>query len=188
MGAAERLKLSYQDYLALERESDQRYEYLAGEAWAMAGGTPRHSGLKVNATIVVGSALGGGPCRVYDSDLKVRVAATGLATYPDLTVVCGGLERHPEDPNAITNPTLVFEVLSSTTERWDRGDKFLHFQRIPSLKQFVLVGQDEPRIEVYTRAQHGTWTYRVYAAGERVPLTSVGMELEVDALYRNLPD
>lgn len=188
MGAAEQLKLSYQDYLALERDSDQRYEYLDGEVWLMAGGTPRHSKLKINAASLLNSALGNGPCQAYDADLKVRVAATGLATYPDLTIVCGGIERHPEDANAVTNPTLALEVLSGTTERWDRGGKFLHFQQIPSLKHFVLVGQDEPQVEVFTRAEGGAWTYRRYGAGERVALGAVGLELEVDALYRNLPD
>jgi len=181
-------RMSYADYLALERQTDVRHEYINGEAFAMAGGTPRHSKLKTNLTIEVGGALGSGACQAYDSDLKVRIVATGMATYPDLTIVCGPLERHPEDPNAIANPTVVFEVLSDSTEAWDRGAKFSHLQRVPSLQHYVLVNQGGVRVERFTRIDAATWQYSAFGPGEVVELAAIGATLEVDALYRNLPD
>jgi Uma2 family endonuclease len=179
--------VSYRDYLDVEASSEERHEYLDGQIWAMSGGTPRHSRVKTNLLLDLGGLLGNGPCQVYDSDLRVRTLETGLATYPDLTVICGPLARHPEDPDAITNPTLVAEVLSPTTEGWDRGGKFRHLGLAEALQQYVLLSQDEPLVEVYTRAGDA-WELRRYGPGQRVPLPSVGGELEVDPLYRNLPD
>lgn len=181
-------RMSYADYLALEREADVRHEYINGEAFAMAGGTPRHAKLKTNLTGLMFAALGSGPCQAYDADLKVRIVATGMATYPDLTIVCGPLERHPEDPNAIANPTVVFEVLSDSTEAWDRGAKFSHFQRVPSLRHYVLVSQGGARVERFTRIDAATWQYTAFGPGEVVELAAIGASIEVDALYRNLPD
>jgi Uma2 family endonuclease len=179
--------VTYAGYLELEARSEERHEYLDGEVWAMSGGTPRHSRLKANLTAAFVNALGDSPCQPYDADLRVRSLETGLATYPDLTVICGPLVRHPEDPDAITNPTLVAEVLSPTTEAWDRGGKFRHLGRVGSLHQYVLLAQHEPLVEVYTRAGD-VWELRRYGPGQRVPLRSVGIELDVDPLYRNLPD
>lgn len=180
--------LTYGEYLALERETDARHEFLDGEAWLMAGGTPAHSKIKTNAAGVLHAALRGRPCQVYDSDLKVRVAATGLTTYPDLSVVCGALERHPEDRNAITNPTVWLEVLSGSTEGWDRGGKFMHAQQVASLAHYVLVSQDTRRVEVFTRGDDGGWSYRAFSVGTAVPLTALGVEVDVDALYEQLPE
>jgi len=178
--------LTYAEYLALERTTDTRHEYLAGAAWMISGGTPRHAGIKTNLTVAVATALGKTPCRPYDADLKIRVVATGLATYPDLSVICGGLETDPEDPNAVTNPAVLFEVLSPSTEAWDRGGKFQHAQQIPSLRHYVLIGQGEPFVEVYTRTDAG-WLYTTHRAGENAALTGIGATLAVDALYENLP-
>lgn len=178
--------LTYAEYLELERSTDMRHEYLAGEAWMMSGGTPRHAGIKTNLTTTVATALVRTPCRAYDADLKIRVVATGLATYPDLSVICGGLEIHPEDPNAGTNPTALFEVLSPSTEAWDRGGKFQHAQQIPSLRHYVLVSQDEPLVEVYTRSEGG-WLYTTHRAGEQIALAGLGATLAVDDLYLKLP-
>jgi Uma2 family endonuclease len=182
-----RRPIPYADYLALERDADERHEYLDGQVWAMGGGTPRHSRIETNLVVDLANALGDGRCQVYDNDLRVRVLATGLATYPDLTVVCGALERHPEDPDAVTNPTVVLEVLSPSTEGWDRGGKFLHLGQCPALQHYVLAAQDAPLIEVYTRAGPDSWELRRYGPGQRAPLPAAGVELDVDAAYRNLP-
>ena len=111
-----------------------------------------------------------GRCRAYGSDLRVRVSATGLATYPDVTVVCGPREVDPEDPNSVINPTLLVEVLSPSTEAYDRDEKFAHYKRIPSLRQYVLVSHDERRVEVWTRDAAGAWGSVVSAAGETAEL------------------
>lgn len=178
--------MTYAEYLELERSTDMRHEYLAGEAWMMSGGTPRHAGIKTNLTVAVAASLRKSPCRTYDADLKIRVVATGLATYPDLSVICGGLETHPEDPNAAVNPTALFEVLSPSTEARDRGGKFQHAQQIPSLRHYVLVSQDEPLVEVYSRSEGG-WLYTTHRAGEQIALTGLGATLAVDDLYLDLP-
>lgn len=186
--AAELVRYTYAEYLALERRTDQRHEYFDGEVFLMAGGTPRHAKVLSNANVALGAALGDRPCQAFSSDLKIRIPATGLATYPDLSVICGPLERHPEDRNAATNPTLIVEVLSESTEVWDRTRKFFHYQQLPSLRHYLLVSHDEPRVEHYERAEAGAWTYRVFGPGDVVPLSILGISLPVDALYKNLPD
>ena len=110
---------------------------------------------------------------------------TDLATYPDASVVCGRLETAPDDPNAAVNPTLLVEVLSESTEAYDRGAKAAHYRSIPSLKEYVLVAQDEPRIEVYRRNERGGWELYEARSGARLLLESVGVELDVDAVYEN---
>jgi Uma2 family endonuclease len=181
-------KASYSEYLALEQRTGVRHEFVDGEAWAMAGGTKRHSAVKTNLAGEIYVALRGSPCRSYDSDLKLRVPATGLATYTDLTVICGGVEVHAEDVHAATNPTVVFEVLSPSTEAWDRGGKFEHLGRTTSLQQYVLLAQDRPLVEVFTRGEGGTWELRRYGAGEQADLGAIGVRLAVDPLYADLPD
>src|SRR3990172_3361666 len=107
---------SYRDYLAVEEVGVIKHEFHAGEIYAMAGGTPEHAALSVAVSSALHTGLRGGPGRVYSSDLRVRILATGLATYPDVTVVCGPIERDPESPTTVVNPTLVVEVLSDGTE------------------------------------------------------------------------
>src|SRR3954454_3124163 len=148
---APRHRYTFEEYLELEQVSQVRHEFYAGEIYAMAGGTPEHAALAAAVTVMLGRQLAGGPCRVYSSDLRIRVLATGLATYPDVTVVCDKLETDPESSHTATNPTVIFEVLSPTTEKYDREDKYAHYRRIPSLQAYVLVSQDERRIEVFTR-------------------------------------
>ncbi len=185
---ARKLALSYEDYLELEASTGVRYEWLRGEAWAMAGGTQRHSAVASNVHGELYIALKGRPCRVYNSDAKTRIDATDLSTYPDLSVVCGPLQRSPRDRHAATNPTVLIEVLSPGTERWDRGGKFHHYRHLPTLKQYVLVDPSIERVEVFTRTSEDTWTLRVYEAGSRVPLQSIEVTLDMDAIYANLPD
>ena len=180
--------LTYAAYLRLERETDTRYEFLDGQVWAMSGGTARHSAIKVNLVALLRGALRDGPCRPYDSDWKIRVPESGLATYPDVSVICGGIERHPEDENAATNPVLIVEVLSDSTEAWDRGTKFEHVSQIPSLRHYVLVSHDQAHVELYTRKPGDRWELVRYRAGEQVPLDAIGVTIAVDEIYRDLPD
>src|SRR5689334_3569187 len=150
---------TFADYLALERDSEIKHEFDAGEILAMSGGTARHSALAARMIIALGNTSAPG-CTVFTSDMRVRIVATGRATYPDVSMVCGPLEYDPDDAarTTITNPVLLVEVLSVTTEKGDRGDKWMHYQRIPSLHEYVLVEQ-EPRIEIYRRMPSGTWEY-----------------------------
>jgi Uma2 family endonuclease len=180
---AHRIRYEWADYLALEAASNVKHEFLDGQIYAMAGGTPEHAALSAALVGILFGQLRGGRCRIHDSDLRVRVLATGLATYPDATVVCGPLERDPDDSNGITNPTLIVEVLSRSTEEYDRGDKFEHYKRIPSLRQYALVSCREREIEVWTREQGNDWTRALAGEGDRADLSSVGAVVDVQELY-----
>jgi Uma2 family endonuclease len=175
--------MTYAEYLAFEAASDVRHELLRGEVYAMAGGTPEHAALAAAFIGELLAALRGRPCRVYSSDLRVRIRETGLTTYPDASVACGRAELDPEDPNALVNPVVLVEVLSASTEAYDRGSKSAHYRRIPSLREYVLVAQDEPRIEVYRRTEQGRWELLEARAGEAIELASLGVALDVSAVY-----
>jgi len=178
--------LTYPEYLAIEETSEGKHEWLDGQVVAMSGGTPTHSALATNATIMLGVALRGRPCRPYNSDLRIRVPETGLATYPDCLVICGGLERHPEDDNAATNPSVIVEVLSPSTEAWDRGDKFRHYRELASLRDYLLVSQHARQVEHYQRQDDGTWLLRTMGPGQAVRLSAVEVALPIDELYQDV--
>jgi Uma2 family endonuclease len=174
---------TFAEYVRLEAESTVRHEYVAGRIYAMAGGTPEHSALKVAMVLRLGRAVEGGRCRVYDSDLRIRVRKTGLCMYPDASVVYGPREVDPEDRNTVTNPTVLVEVTSGSTEEYDRGEKFEHAREIPSLSEYVLVSHRERAIEVRRREPNGAWTTTVSRAGERAEIRSLQCTFEVDSLY-----
>ena len=177
--------MTYAEYLAAEAVTEVRHEYLNGEVWAMAGGTPQHSALAAAVILELGTALRGKPCRLFTSDLRVRVLETDLSTYPDVSIVCGQLETAPADKEAITNPIVLVEVLSDSTEAYDRGAKAAHYRRIPSLREYVLVSQAEPRIEIQRRTEGGRWELLEARAGEAIELASIGARLDVSAVYAN---
>ncbi len=179
--------MSYAEYVARERVSPTKHEWVNGRVYAMAGGSPEHARLAQAVGGELRAALVGRPCAPFSSDLRVHVVATGRATYPDVTVVCGKIEPAPGDGEAVTNPSVIVEVLSDSTESADRGDKWAHYQRIESLGEYVLVSQREPRVEVYSRdAEHpGLWRYREAGPGQRVELPSLGVSFAVDAIYTN---
>lgn len=140
----------------------------------MAGGTPAHARLQAAVLFAFERRLEARPCQPFPSDLRVRIAATGMATYPDVTVVCGAVEAAPDDPHTVTNPTVIVEVLSDHTEAYDRGEKFEHYRQIPVLAAYLLVSHRERRIDTWQRAADGTWTEHHAARGERVPLDRPG--------------
>lgn len=177
--------MSRAEYVAAEQASSLRHEYLNGQVYAMAGGTPEHGALAAAVMGELRAALVGKPCRVYSSDVRVSILETRLVTYPDASVVCGTLETDPADRDAVTNPILVVEVLSESTEAYDRGAKAAHYRQVPSLMEYVFLSQDEPRIEVYRRVAPGRWELREARTGERIPLESCGIELEVSAIFTN---
>ena len=176
--------LSYAEYLELEAGSETKHEYLRGELFAMAGGTPEHAALALALGAELIAGLRGRPCRAFGSDLRVRIEATDLSTYPDLSVVCGQLETSTIDPHAVTNPVLIVEVLSDSTEAYDRGQKFSHYRQIPSLREYLLVSQVEPRLEAYAKNEAGLWVLREAGSGEQLQLSSLeGLSLDVDTIY-----
>lgn len=181
--AAEQTWIDYGTYLKLEAAADRKHEWFDGRVYAMAGGTPEHGRLamQVGSELIRLSAACG--CGVYSSDVAIRVLATGLATYPDASVVCGPMARDPEDHNALTNPVVLVEVLSDGTEAYDRGEKFEHYQQIPSLRDYVLVSQRKARVEVYSRDEHNRWVLTTASAGESFALTAIEGVIEVDRVY-----
>lgn len=179
---------SFEDYIALEELSEEKNEYFDGHILAMAGGTPRHSRLASRVNFHLERQFEKGPCATYTSDLRVRVQATGLATYPDLSVVCGPLLRDPSNKNTALNPTVLVEVLSPKTERYDRGEKFDHYQQIPSLKEYVLVSTRTEKVEVFHRNDDGSWRYTRAGSGEIARIEAIGATLSVDDLYEGIPE
>jgi Uma2 family endonuclease len=186
MVGATRQHFTFAEYVRLEGESRVKHEYLQGQVWAMAGGTPEHAAVQVNVSTLLNTQLRGKPCRVYGSDLRVRVTETGLGTYPDVTVVCGRLELDPEDPekHTVVNPRALVEVLSPSTEAYDRGEKLAHYKRIASLAEIVLVSQDERRLEVWRRDGE-RWTLDVAHGEAVVRLRSIDCDLPLDEVYRD---
>lgn len=182
-----RYRYSYEEYLSYERDSGMKHEYDDGEIYAMAGGSRRHNALASRVSGALEASRGPG-CVAFQSDQRVRILATGRAIYPDVSMVRGTIEGDPADPQGatITNPVLIVEVLSPTTEQEDRGNKWQHYQRISSLQEYVLVSQAEPRIERYRRLPSGDWEYHEATAGT-VDL-QCGATLDLARLYAGLPE
>ena len=185
MMAAEKQRMTYAEYLAFEEASDVKHEFLDGEILAMSGGTLEHSALAMAFGRLLGNALAGRACRVFSSDARVRIRATGLTTYPDVSVICNRVEKDPEDDCAMVNPVLLVEVLSDSTEGYDRGKKAEHYRHIPSLREYVFVSQREPRVEVYRRNEAGRWELFESEAGGTCELASVGCTVAIDDVYRD---
>ena len=179
---APRHRYTLDEYLELEEIARVRHEFYCGEIYAMAGGTPEHAAMAAVITSIFGRQLGSAPCRVYSSDLRLRVLATGLATYPDVTVICGPSQRDPESATHVTNPKLVVEVLSNSTADYDRGEKLQHYQQIESLAAVVLVDHVSERIDLWARTDSG-WQATRFGASEVVPLDAIGCTLAVDEVY-----
>jgi Uma2 family endonuclease len=157
---------------------------LDGWVWAMAGGSPAHAAMAVNVSTMLSTQLRNRPCRVFGADLRIRVLATGLGTYPDVSVVCGKLELDPEDPkgHTVVNPRVVVEVTSPSTVEYDRGEKLEHYQRIDSLEEVVIVSHDERRVDVWRRSEARQWELETARDGA-VRLRSIDCELPLDDVY-----
>ena len=177
-------RYTYQDYVSLEEESSTRHEFLAGEIVAMAGGTPEHAAMAAEVIGQLREQIRGGSCRVFTSDLGVRVKATGLATYPDASVVCGPTERDPDKKTNVTNPRVIVEVTSDSTEDYDHGEKLTHYKQIPSLEAIVIVSHREARVDVWSRPPDSAlWSRTSAATGESAPVPALRCLLDVDAIW-----
>ncbi len=185
MTAPEVSRMDYAAYRAAELRATTKHEYLRGEVFAMTGGTPRHSALAARMTVALARALAGRPCQVFSSDLRVRVEATDLATYPDVSVVCDAVQVAPDDAHAIVNPVLLVEVLSDSTEAYDRGQKAAHYRRIPSLRAYLLVSQHEPHLELFVRRDDGSWSLLEAGEGQVLTIEPMKIEVSVDEIYED---
>ena len=187
MGAAEKLRMTYAEYLVAEEASETKHEYLRGEVFAMAGTTFEHALIASNLLRAIGNRLVG-PCVVVGSDARVRIEATDRATYPDLMIVCGPRHAASEDRHGTVNPTVIVEVLSDSTERDDRGEKFAHYRQISSLREYVLVAQKEARVEVFTReaGDSAVWRFSEAVGEGIVRFASVDVMVPLDEVYRGV--
>jgi Uma2 family endonuclease len=172
-------QLSEAEYLALERAAPFKSEFFAGEMFAMAGGTPMHSLIAANLIGELGTKLKGRSCKAFTSDLRLKVEATGLFTYPDVSVICGPLQFAANTDDTVVNPTLLIEVLSDSTEAYDRGEKFRHYRQMPALKEYLLVSQRLPRIEQFLRRPDDEWALRT-AEGRGATLTLPSLEIALE--------
>ena len=187
MSAAAKPYLSPQEYLARERRAEIKSEYYDGEVFTMAGGSKEHSIITANVTGVLWPQMSNKPCDIYTSDMRVQVSEVGPYTYPDVTVVCGEAQFADAEVDTLLNPTLIVEVLSPTTEAWDRGGKFEGYQQIPALQEYLLIAQDRPRVEQYARQAEGQWLLTVATGLDgAVSLPSIGCELALREVYRRI--
>lgn len=183
---AEKHRYTLSEYLRYEQEAVDRHEYRDGEIIAMAGGTYCHSLIVANVIRELGNALKGKPCRVLESNLRVRSPRVPLYSYPDANIVCGEPQFDANDPSGqtITNPRVLIEVLSPSTEAYDRGAKFNGYRQLESLEEYILIGQDAPRIESFFRQSDSSWLFTpVNGLDAMVRLKSLGLELPLAEIY-----
>jgi Uma2 family endonuclease len=162
MSAVLKHQFTFEEYLAKERVAEGKSEYYRGQIFAMSGGSPRHNTISVNISSSLRGRLRGSPCRPFNSDQRIRIQANGLATYPDVSVVCGEFQVNSVDRDAIVNPRVFFEVLSQSTESYDRGKTFELSRQLDSLEEYVLVSQGEALIERFSRQEYGSWLLTVF--------------------------
>jgi Uma2 family endonuclease len=177
-------RFSVAEYLALEQDSLTKHEYCRGQIVAMAGASIRHNQISVNIVAGLHARLRGQPCRPYGSDQRIRIDAADLYTYTDTAVICGPIERDPNDPQAAKNLRVIVEVLSKSTEKYDRGEKFELYQQLPSLEEYVLVSQEDARITHLMRLDDGSWRYVLIAGlDQTLHLASLACDLPLAEIY-----
>jgi Uma2 family endonuclease len=178
--------LTPEEYLAIERRSEFKSEYFAGETFAMAGGNKRHNLVAGNINRILGTQLLDRDCNVYNSDMRVKIASVGKYTYPDASVACAEEQFEDEDEDTLLNPVVIIEVLSKSTEAYDRGKEWEHYQRLDSLHDYLLVSQTPYRVEQFTRRQ-GSWRYTEYVGeSEVIEIKSIGCSLVLRDIYAKL--
>ena len=181
--AARKSHVTPEEYLASERKATEKHEYDAGWVIAMAGASRRHNLIAVNLLSAFHLGLKDRPCEVYGGDMRVEVEATGLYTYPDVTITCDGPRFGDPEFDTLLNPTVIVEVLSPSTESRDRGRKFAHYRRLESLREYVLVSQERVLVERFTR-QGDEWVLTEFGRDDDLlRLASVGVEIPVREIY-----
>lgn len=184
MALQARPRFAFEDYLAAEREADIRHEYVDGQVFNMVGATESHNIIVANITTLLVTQTKERPCRVYANDMKVRIEVADACKYPDVSALCGDRSFFDDSRDVLLNPSLIIEVLSNSTEAYDRGEKFALYRRIPSLKEYLLVSQHRCRVEIYSRQHDGRWLLAEYSnADDVVSLNSVDCNLSLHEIY-----
>ena len=179
---AEKPHFSRADYLIWEHDQSERHEYVAGEVFAMVGVRDRHNVIALNLAALVRPHLKGSPCKTYLSDIKLEVSAADSVFYPDLFVTC----EAPSDPLVKRDAALIIEILSPSTEAYDRGRKFGMYRLLPGLKEYLLIGTDEALVEVYRRTDDEAWLLRTYRPGDTFTLASIDLQIAVDDVFDDI--
>lgn len=187
MSTAQKPLLSPEQYLDRERAANYRSEYYRGELFAMAGASWEHTLIKDNLARETGNQLKNGPCRVLTSDLRVKVSATGLYTYPDITIVCDEPQFEDGVMDTLLNPRIIVEVLSESTEKYDRGTKFGHYRQISSVNEYLMVAQDRLLVEQYVRQADHTWVLTIFDQSNSIlKFASISAQVALDEIYRGV--
>ncbi len=180
-------RLTEAEYLEIERRAEFKSEFLDGEMFAMSGGIKAHSLIASNLNHFIRSQLKGCQCRVYTSDMRVKVQVSGLYTYPDVSIACGEDQLEDEHEDTLLNPTIIFEVLSESREAYDRGKKFEMYRRLPSLREYILVNQYKPLIEHFARQESGQWILRdVEGLEQKLTMPSIGVTISMSDVYTDI--
>lgn len=178
-----KIRLTPKEYLDFERKSEIKHEYYKGEVFAMSGASREHNIVTANVVSEIRQQLKGKACEVYPSDMRVFIPATGLYTYPDIVVVCGTPQFQDDEADTLLNPTLIIEVLSPTTESYDRGKKFAHYRSIETLQEYLLAAQDEHHVERYIRHGEFWLLSEARTLEENLELTSIECVLDMREVY-----
>ena len=187
MSAVPENRFSLEEYLLRESVAEYKSEFYQGEIFAMTGGTPTHNDISVNVVTSLKNALRGSGCRPSASDQRIRIPANGLCTYTDASVVCGDRKFDDKDKDAITNPVVIFEVLSKSTERYDRGKKFHLYRELDSLQEYVLVSQTEAQVERFVRQDDGNWLLTILKGVDAVlEFASLDVSLTLAEIYEDI--
>lgn len=182
-----RPKYTPEEYLALERQAEYRSEYYAGEIFAMSGASEKHNLIAGNLFASLHGQFRGRPCRVYVSDMRVKVSPTGLYTYPDVVALCGEPQFDEVQRDTLLNPNVIIEVLSPSTEAYDRGNKAAQYRQLPSLSEHLLVSQEQMHVEQYIRQADGQWLFsEVSGKDARIHLPSIKAVLVLAEIYDNV--
>jgi len=187
MAIAPKKKWTVEEYLEFERSNEGRHEFLDGEVFAMAGATSRHGLICGSIYSSLFTQTEDRNCFVYQSDMRVKVSASGLYTYPDIVALRGEQQFEDAVQDSVLNPSTIIEVLSPSTERYDRGKKFQYYQSVKSLQEYLLVSQDSPRLELYSRHTGGRWIYSDFVEmNASLELPSIGCTLSLANVYRKV--
>ncbi|AKG21836.1 Uma2 family endonuclease [Calothrix sp. 336/3] len=176
--------MTRQEYLEWEANQELRYEYIDGEVWAMTGGTKPHNRIALNFATSLDTFLAGKGCDVYINDVKVQISALNSYHYPDVVVTCDARDRESND--LVQYPCLIIEVLSPSTETFDRGKKFARYRQIPTLKEYILIASEEICVDCFRRGEQGLWIYSSYTPEDKLTLETLGFSIYVKDLYRQV--
>lgn len=188
MSAEPQRKWTFEEYLSYDRDSEIRHEYFDGEIFAMSGASRKHNLIGSNVNAALHPQVRARGCEIYANDMRVRIPATDYGTFPDLVVVCGEPRFEDEKEDTLTNPTLLVEILSPSTEDYDHGKKFAHYRTLTSLRTYVMIAQDEVRVEVYERQAENRWVLsELRGRSEVLDLPAIQAKLALTDVYAGVP-